>query len=69
MVRVPDSAQQSLLLQSLGVVVVPNPPGDFEHNAALLVFDARGRVVRVFDLEERQLALNYARHLARTPSP
>ncbi len=64
-VRVPDGAQQQALLHRLGVVVVPDGRGDFEHNAALLVFDARGRMVRVFDLAEQQLALDYARHLAR----
>ena len=41
--------------------------GDFEHNAALLVFDRRSRMVRIFDLAEQQLAFNYARHLARGP--
>ena len=67
-VRVPDPAQQQVLLRRLGVVVVPGGRGDFEHNAALLVFDARGRMVRVFDLAEQQLALDYARHLARQPA-
>lgn len=61
---VPDAAQQQELLQRLGVVVIPDELGDFEHNAALLVFDAQGRMVRVFDLAEQELALNYARHLA-----
>lgn len=64
-VRVPDAAQQQALLRRLGVVVVPDSRGDYEHNAALLVFDARGRMVRVFDIAEQQLALDYARHLAR----
>ena len=68
-VRVPDAAQQQALLRRLGVVVVPDGRGDFEHNAALLVFDRHGRMVRVFDLAEQQLALNYARHLARQPAP
>ncbi|GAA3992773.1 hypothetical protein GCM10022279_15050 [Comamonas faecalis] len=63
--RVPDPAQQQALLARLGVVVIPNDFGDYEHNAALLVFDGQGRMVRVFDLAEQQLALNYARHLAR----
>ena len=53
------------LLRQLGVVVIPDGFGDYEHNAALLVFDAQGRMVRVFDLAEQDLALNYARHLAR----
>lgn len=76
-VRVPDAQQQRALLLRLGVVVVPDGRGDFEHNAALLVIDARAqglppaaappapRLVRVFDLAEQQLALDYARHLAR----
>lgn len=64
-VRVPDAAQQQALLRQLGVVVIPDGRGDYEHNAALLVFDAKGRMVRIFDLAEQQLALNYARHLAR----
>src|SRR5574344_392736 len=38
---------------------------DPTEQAALLVFDAQGRMVRVFDLAEQDLALNYARHLAR----
>ena len=64
-VRVPDAAGQHALLERLGVVVVPNGLGDYEHNAAFLVFDARGRMVRVFDLAEQQLTLDYARHLAQ----
>lgn len=65
-VRVPDAAQEQALLRRLGVVVVPDGRGDYEHNAALLVFDARGRMVRVFDIAEQQLALDYAHHLARS---
>ena len=65
-VRVPDAAQEQALLRRLGVVVVPDGRGDYEHNAALLVFDARGRMVRVFDVAEQQLALDYARYLARS---
>lgn len=64
-VRVPQSSEQRALLQRLGVVVVPDGRGDYEHNAALLVFNDRGHMVRIFDLAERELALNYARHLAK----
>lgn len=64
-VRVHDEAQQQALLRRLGVVVVADGRGGYEHNAALLVFDAQGRMVRVFDLAEQQLALDYARHLAQ----
>lgn len=68
-VRVPDGAQEQALLRRLGVVVVPDGRGDYEHNAALLVFDRTARLVRVFDLAEQQLALDYARHLARQAAP
>lgn len=62
--RVPDAGQSAALLRRLQVVVVPDERGEFEHNAALLVVDQRGRLVRVFDIAQRELALNYARHLA-----
>ena len=68
LVRVPDAAQEQQLLRRLGVVVVPDGRGDFEHNAALLVFDGQAQLRRIFDMEERELALNYARHLARQPA-
>lgn len=63
-VRVPDVAATSALLRAFQVVVLPVGRGDFEHNAALLVVDRNGRLVRVFDIAEQQLALDYARHLA-----
>lgn len=63
--RVPDAGQEQALLRRLGVVVVPDGRGDYEHNAALLVFNTDGKLVRIFDMEERVLALNYARHLAK----
>ena len=64
--RVPDAAELAQLLRRFEVVVVPDGRGDFEHNAALLVVGPEGRLVRVFDTTERELALNYARHLARS---
>ena len=63
-VRPADTQQAARLLASYQVVVVPDGRGDFEHNAALLVVDQRGRLVRVFDPAEQQLALDYARDLA-----
>jgi len=63
-IRVLQAKQEQILLQKLGVVVIPDGHGDYEHNAALLVFDGNGRMVRIFDIEEYQLALDYALHLA-----
>ena len=62
--RVPNTQESAALLRRLQVVVVPDGRGDFEHNAALLVLDPQGRMVRVFDIAERELALNYALHVA-----
>jgi protein SCO1 len=63
-VRGADDAQIAPLLDAFQVTVVPVGQGDFEHNAALLVVDQHGRLVRVFDIAQQQLALDYARHLA-----
>ena len=65
-VRVPDAKETRRLLADFQVVVVPDGLGDFEHNAALLVIDQHGRLVRIFDYAEQQLALDYARYLAGT---
>ena len=63
-VRGADAGQTARLLAAFQVTVVPDGHGDFEHNAALLVVDQHGRLVRVFDIAQQQLALDYARHLA-----
>jgi len=68
-VRVPDPRGTQRLLADFQVVVVPDGRGDFEHNAALLVVDQKGRLVRIFDYAEQQLALDYARHLAGAAAP
>jgi protein SCO1 len=59
-----DATRTQQLLAAFRVTAVPVGQGDFEHNAALLVADQHGRLVRVFDIAEQQLALDYARHLA-----
>lgn len=68
-VRVPEAAENGRLLDAFEVVVVPRGRGDFEHNAALLVVDPQGRLRRVFDYAEQQLALDYARSIANPPLP
>lgn len=68
-VRVRDAVHTERLLAAFQVVVVPVARGDFEHNAALLVVGRDGRLVRIFDISEQQLALDYARHLAEGSRP
>ena len=62
--RVADPADQAALLAHYQVTVIPDGRGGFEHNAALLVLDASGRLRRVFDYTELDGALAYARHLS-----
>jgi protein SCO1/2 len=68
-VRVQDQRETQRLLADFQVVVVPDGLGDFQHNAAFLVIDQQGRLVRIFDYAEQQLALDYAQHLSGTVAP
>lgn len=53
-----DPAQLSALLDAFGVVAVPDDMGGFVHNAAIHLLDGRGRLIRIFDLNEAgQVAL------------
>jgi protein SCO1 len=69
LVRIPDAAESQRLLAAFQVTVVPDGRGDFEHNAALLVVDRQGRLVRAFDYAQQQLALDYARYIAGGAAP
>ena len=68
-VRMPNPKETQRLLVDFQVVVVPDGRGDFEHNAALLVVNQHGQLVRIFDYAEQQLALDYARDLANDSPP
>jgi protein SCO1/2 len=63
-VRIGNPLERQRLLADFQVTVVADGRGDYEHNAALLVVDRKGRLVRIFDYAEQQLALDYARYLA-----
>lgn len=62
-VRVADAGDAPQLLDRYQVVVIPDGLGGYEHNAALLVMDPAGRLLRVFDYTEPDLALAFARSL------
>jgi protein SCO1 len=65
MASVPDAAQLQRLLEAWQVVVIADGRGGWEHNAALLVIDQRGRLVRIFDDNDVAGALDFARALQR----
>jgi protein SCO1/2 len=66
---VPDAPALARLLRAFQVVVVADGQGGYEHNAALLVIDAHGRLVRIFDAAAPDDALSFALALARPLGP
>jgi len=57
------------LLDHYQVTVIADDLGGFEHNAALLVVDPAGRLVRMFDHDEWETALAFSRALADGSAP
>lgn len=53
------------LLDSFGIMVVPAPLGEFEHNAALHLVDSRGRLIRIVDYDAPGRALEVALAVTR----
>ncbi|MFZ6649296.1 SCO family protein [Undibacterium sp. TJN25] len=64
MLSVDTAAQRSSLLNSFGIVVVPAPLGEFQHNAAFHVVTPDGRLSRIFDYDQPEAALAYALSLS-----
>lgn len=46
-----DPSQLATLLNAFGVTVIPAPGGDFQHNAAVHLVNADGRLARVLDAD------------------
>jgi protein SCO1/2 len=53
------------LLDAFGIIVIPAPLGEFEHNAALHLVSGAGRLFRIVDYDNATLALDTA--LATAP--
>lgn len=58
-------ADRRRLLDAFGIMVVPAPLGEFEHNAALHIVDASGRLVRIVDADAPGEALAAALAVGR----
>jgi protein SCO1/2 len=46
-----DPGDLGALLQAFGIVVIRDAGGAFQHNAAVHVLDAQGRLARVLDID------------------
>ena len=65
LVSLRSEADRSRLLDSFGIMVVPAPLGEFEHNAALHIVNPQGQLVRILGLGEAAQALDMARNLVQ----
>ena len=68
LVSLAEPADRRRLLDSFGIMVVPAPLGEFEHNAALHLVTAEGELVRILGLDEGVRALRLAQAWAE-PAP
>jgi protein SCO1/2 len=63
-VTLTSAADRRRLLDAFGIMVVPAPLGEFEHNAALHIVDGQGQLVHIVDYDSPAQALALARVLA-----
>jgi protein SCO1/2 len=68
MVGIDDDKQRKALLDAFGIVVLPAPMGEFQHNAAFHLIDAQGRLARIDDDDNPAQALEHAVGMARKGS-
>lgn len=61
---VDDARERTRLLEAFGIVVLPAPLGEFQHNAAFHLVSPDGRLMRIEDVEQPDQALERAIALA-----
>jgi protein SCO1/2 len=64
-----DARQRQAVLDAFGIVVLPAPLGEFQHNAAFHLIDRQGRLARVIDYADPALALDGALAMASGARP
>lgn len=64
-VTLASASDRQRLLDAFGIMVLPAPGGEFEHNAALHIIDGKGMLVRIMDYGEPDRALDVAVALTR----
>lgn len=64
-----DPAQGKAALDVFGILVVPAPLGEFEHNAAFHIVTPDGRLARVLDLDQPGKALEAAKKMLAVGTP
>jgi protein SCO1/2 len=64
-----DARQRQGVLDAFGIVVLPAPPGEFQHNAAFHLIDHQGRLARIVDYADPAQALDTALAMASGARP
>ena len=64
-VTLASGGDRQRLLDAFGIMVLPAAGGEFEHNAALHIVDARGQLVQIMDYDAPGRALDVALALTR----
>jgi protein SCO1/2 len=65
MVGVDRADERKALLDAFGIVVLPAPMGEFQHNAAFHLIDRDGRLAQITDYDNPSQALEHAATMAR----
>lgn len=58
MVRFSDYDKQQAFLDLIGVVVIPNETGGFEHNSAIYMINEKGNLIEIFDYQYPEKVIN-----------
>ena len=66
-ILVGDAAQRKALLDTFGIVVVPAPLGQFQHNAAFHLVAPDARLSRIIDFDDPEAALTAASGMSDDP--
>jgi protein SCO1/2 len=64
-----DTRQRQAVLDTFGIVVLPAPLGEFQHNAAFHLIDRQGRLARIIDYADPAQALDTALAMATGARP
>ncbi|RKL67312.1 SCO family protein [Salipaludibacillus neizhouensis] len=58
MARINDQVELAALLETYGVIVIPDGDGDFAHNSAFYLVDQTGHLLDIIDYKNVELAAN-----------
>jgi protein SCO1/2 len=64
--RVHDETELQLVLDAFGIIVIPRPDGQFEHNAAIHLLNKESQLAKIYDFEDTDMILQDWKKLLST---